>query len=157
MRDSVASLRDNITKSWIGPVQKDLELLRRSAARLEGGTFVERQRRFEAQASEIRSKSRSIAARSNEIGRSTASEMLALSQTVSTAPGEASFSCYDPTLAQRLRQAAEQAGQPAVLNLREASFNEGTCRCGQCGQEPLGQYRQIHHNPWRPAYALGQG
>ena len=125
VRDSVASLRDNITKSWIGPVQKDLELLRRSAARLEGGTFAERQKRFEARASEIRSKSRSIAARSNELGRSTASEMRALSEVVSTAPGEPGFSCYDPTLAQRLRQAADQAEQPAVLNLREATFNEG--------------------------------
>jgi hypothetical protein len=125
VRDSVASLRDNITKSWVGPIQKDLELLRRSAARLEGGTFAERQRRFESQATEIRSKARSIAARSNEMGRSLASEMRALSQAVSTAPGEASFSCYDPTLAQRLRNAADQSAEPAVLNLREASFNEG--------------------------------
>ncbi len=125
VRDSVASLRDNITKSWVGPVQKELELLRRSAARLEGGTFAERQRRFERQATDIRTRSRSIAARSNELGRSTASEMRALSQAVSTAPGEASFSCYDPTLAQRLRNAADQAERPAVLNLREAAFNEG--------------------------------
>ena len=125
VRDSVASLRDNITKSWVGPVQKDLELLRRSAARLEGGTFAERQQRFERQATDIRTRSRSIAARSNALGRTTGSEMRALSQTVSTAPGEASFSCYDPTLAQRLRSAADQAEQPAVLNLREAAFNEG--------------------------------
>ncbi len=125
VRDSVASLRDNITKSWVGPVQKELELLRRSAARLEGGTFAERQRRFESQATDIRTRSRSIAARSNELGRSTASEMRALSQAVSTAPGEASFSCYDPTLAQRLRNAADQAERPAVLKLREAAFNEG--------------------------------
>lgn len=125
VRDSVASLRDNITKSWVGPVQKDLELLRRSAARLEGGTFTERQKRFESQATEIRSRARSIAARSNAMGRSLAAEMRALSQTVSTAPGEASFSCYDPTLAQRLRNTADQSEQPAVLNLREASFNEG--------------------------------
>ncbi len=125
VRDSVASLRDNITKSWVGPVQKQLELLRRSAARLEGGTFAERQARFERQATDIRTRSRSIAARSNELGRSIASEMRALSQSVSTAPGEASFSCYDPTLAQRLRSAADQAERPAVLNLREAAFNEG--------------------------------
>ena len=35
------------------------------------------------------------------------------------------FSCYDPTLAERLRQAAGQAEQPAELKLREAVFNEG--------------------------------
>ena len=51
--------------------------------------------------------------------------MLALAETVSVSPGQPGFSCYDPTLAQRLRQAAAQAGEPAVLNLREASFNEG--------------------------------
>jgi hypothetical protein len=44
---------------------------------------------------------------------------------VSVAPGQPGFSCYDPTLAQRLTQAARQAEQPAVLNLRDAAFNEG--------------------------------
>ncbi len=41
------------------------------------------------------------------------------------APGSRGFSCYDPTLAERLRQAAAQAEQPAELKLREAVFNEG--------------------------------
>ena len=44
---------------------------------------------------------------------------------VAVAPGAAGFSCYDPTLAERLRQAAAQAEQPAELKLREAVFNEG--------------------------------
>ncbi|MFX8942020.1 hypothetical protein ABTN11_20200, partial [Acinetobacter baumannii] len=39
--------------------------------------------------------------------------------------GQPGFSCYDPTLAQRLRQAADQAAEPATLHLRQASFNEG--------------------------------
>ena len=51
--------------------------------------------------------------------------MRALATTVSIKPGKPGFSCYDPTLAQRLNQAANQAAQPAVLNLREAAFNEG--------------------------------
>ena len=125
VRDAVVSLRDSITNSWVGPVQSDLDQLRRSATRLEGTTVSERQQRFEAQAVEIRTKSRSIAARSNELGQSTATEMSALADSVSIAPGESGFSCYDPTLAQRLRSAAEQAGQPAVLKLREAAFTEG--------------------------------
>lgn len=125
VRNAVASLRDNITKSWINPVQADLELLRRSAARLTGETVAERQQAFEAQAADIRSRAHGIAARSNEIGRSTASEMRALADSVSVAPGETGFSCYDPTLAQRLRQASGQAEEPAVLKLREAAFNEG--------------------------------
>ena len=51
--------------------------------------------------------------------------MRALADSVSVKPGAGGFSCHDPTLAQRLRQAAEQADKPAVLNLREAAFNEG--------------------------------
>jgi hypothetical protein len=125
VRDSVASLRDNITKSWITPVRTDLDALRASTTGLEGGTIEERQRRFDAAAAEIRGKARNIAARSNELGRSTATEMRALATTLAVQPGERGFSCYDPTLAQRLRQAATQAEEPAVLRLRDAAFNEG--------------------------------
>ncbi|MEL6291048.1 MAG: hypothetical protein AAFQ44_04575 [Pseudomonadota bacterium] len=126
VRDAVASLRDNITQSWLGPVQKSLEQLRQNAARVnEGASVAERQAAFEARASAIRGTARSIAARSNELGSSVATEMIALANTVSVAPRETGFSCYDPTLAQRLRQAADQAAQPAVLTLRDATFNEG--------------------------------
>src|SRR5262249_38580972 len=68
VRDSVASLRDNITKSWIIPVRADLNALRVSTTGLEGGTVEERQRRFDAAAADIRGKARNIAARSNELG-----------------------------------------------------------------------------------------
>lgn len=125
VRDSVVSLRDNISQSWLAPVQADIQVLKAAASRLEGGSVEERQALFEATAANIRSKARSIAARSNSIGQSTAGEMRALADTVAVRPGTSGFSCYDPTLAQRLRQAAEQADKPAVLNLREASFNEG--------------------------------
>lgn len=125
VRDSVVSLRDNIAQSWITPVQADIKVLKAAASRLEGGSVAERQARFEATAANIRGKARSIAARSNSIGQSTASEMRALADSVSVKPGAGGFSCHDPTLAQRLRQAAEQADKPAVLNLREAAFNEG--------------------------------
>ena len=125
VRDSVASVRDSITKSWIAPVQADLERLQQSVAGLEGATVAERQVRFETLASEIRGRAKSIAARSNELGKSTAGEMRALAAAVSVPPGETGFSCYDPTLAQRLTQASEQADQPAELKLREAAFSEG--------------------------------
>lgn len=125
VRDAVASLREGIATSWIGPVQSAVEELRKDAAGLEGGTVAERQREFEAKARDIRTHARNIASRSNELGKSTASEMRALSEVVSIAPGKAGFSCYDPTLAQRLRQAADQAAEPANLELRVASFNEG--------------------------------
>ena len=92
----------------------------RRAARVE-----ERQRNFEARASDIRGRARNIAARSNQLGKATAAEMRALASIVAVAPGAAGFSCYDPTLAERLRQAAAQAEQPAELRLREAVFNEG--------------------------------
>ncbi|MGI9410917.1 MAG: hypothetical protein ACR2OV_12640 [Hyphomicrobiaceae bacterium] len=125
VRDSVASLRESITTSWIAPVQLDIADLQKSVAGLEGSTVLERQQSFEAKAAEVRGKARSIAARSNEFGASTASEMRALATTVSIRPGKPGFSCYDPTLAQRLNQASEQAARPAVLKLREAAFNEG--------------------------------
>jgi len=125
VRDQVASLRDGISNSWLAPVKTDLEQLRLSVARIEGATVQERQQMFEVTASKVRGTARNIAARSNELGKSTAAEMLALADAVSIAPGQPSFSCYDPTLAQRLRQAAAQANEPAVLNLREAAFTEG--------------------------------
>ena len=125
VRDQVASLRDGISNSWLAPVKTNLEQLRLSVARIEGATVQERQQMFEVTASKVRGTARNIAARSNELGKSTAAEMLALADAVSIAPGQPSFSCYDPTLAQRLRQAAAQANEPAVLNLREAAFTEG--------------------------------
>jgi hypothetical protein len=125
VRDSVASLRDSIENAWVKPVKADLDKLQKSAAGLGGGTVGERQLRFEALASSIRGNARSIAARSNELGESTAAEMRALAAAVSIPPGQSGFSCYDPTLAQRLMQAANQADQPVKLSLRVATFNEG--------------------------------
>lgn len=125
VRDSIASLRDNVTTAWIGPVQQDVEKLRQAASQLAGETVAERQQAFEATAARIRGTARAIAARSNELGRSTATEMRAIASAVTVVPKQPGFSCYDPTLGQRLNQAAEQADQPAVLNLRDASFSEG--------------------------------
>ena len=125
VRDSIATLRDGVNRAWLGPVQADIEKLRQSAAQLGGTTVEERQRAFEAKASEIRGRARAIAARSNQLGRSTAGEMRAIAATVAVQPGRPGFSCYDPTLAERLTQAAAQADQPAELKLREAVFNEG--------------------------------
>ncbi len=51
--------------------------------------------------------------------------MRALASAVNVAPGKSGFSCYDPTLAERLTLAAAQSEQPAELKLREAVFNEG--------------------------------
>ena len=125
VRDQITSLRDGVQNSWIKPVQTDIESLQQSVASLQGTTVAERQQSFNAMATNIRSRARDIAARSNELGKSTATEMRAIAAAVSVPPGQSGFSCYDPTLAQRLTQAAVQADQPATLNLREAAFNEG--------------------------------
>jgi hypothetical protein len=125
VRDSIGTLREGMTRSWLEPVQADVEQLKQSAAGLAGSTVEERQRSFDAKASEIRGRARNIAARSNQLGKSTAAEMRAIASGVAIAPGATGFSCYDPTLAERLRQAAAQAEQPAELKLREAVFNEG--------------------------------
>jgi hypothetical protein len=125
VRDSVSSLRDSMTTTWIMPIQTELERLRQSVTGLDGASIEERQQRFEAKASEIRGTARSIAARSNELGRATAAQMRALANLVSVQPNQTGFYCYDPTLGQRLRQAADQADQPVELSLREARFTEG--------------------------------
>jgi hypothetical protein len=125
VRDSINTLREGMTRSWFDPLQADVDQLKQSAAALGGSTVEERQRAFEARASDIRGRARNIAARSNQLGKSTAAEMRAIAASVAIAPGAAGFSCYDPTLADRLRQAAAQAEQPAELKLREAVFNEG--------------------------------
>ena len=123
--DSVAALRDTIAGSWLGPVNIELENLKKAATGLSEGSPEERQKQFETMSQQIRGAARNIASRSNELGKSTAAEMRALADSVSVAPGQPGFGCYDPTLAQRLRQAADQASEPAKLNLRQASFNEG--------------------------------
>jgi hypothetical protein len=125
VRDQIASLREGVENSWIRPVQQDIQSLQQSVAQLQGSTVAERQASFNAMATNIRSRARDIAARSNELGKSTATEMRAIAAAVSVSPGQTGFSCYDPTLAQRLTQAAVQADQPATLELREAAFNEG--------------------------------
>lgn len=125
VRDSITTLRDSMNRSWLEPVRADVELLRQSAASLQGGSVEDRQKAFEARASEIRGKARNIAARSNELGKSLAAEMRAIATAVNVAPDKPGFTCYDQTLAQRLTQAAEQSDQPAVIKLREAVFNEG--------------------------------
>jgi hypothetical protein len=125
VRDSVTNLRDGMVRNWLGPVQAEADRLQQSAAAGDGANLLERQRQFEARAAAIRGEARSLAARSHELGKSTATEMRALAGAVAIAPGQAGFSCFDPTLAERLRQAAIQAERPAELTLREAAFNEG--------------------------------
>jgi hypothetical protein len=125
VRDSVASLRDGITKSWLGPVQADIDQLSKSIDLPDTGTFEERQARFEAKAADVRAGAISIAARSNELGVATAGDMHALAAAVSIQPNQPGFSCYDPTLAQRLRLAADQAAQKAEPQLHPANFSEG--------------------------------
>ena len=125
VRDQVASLRESITKSWLAPIEADTDQLSKIAAVPAGGTFAERQARFEAEAAEIRATALGIAARSNDLGAATAADMRALAASVSIAPNQPGFSCYDPTLAQRLRQAADQAAEKAEPQLNPAVFSEG--------------------------------
>ena len=125
VRDSVASLRDNVAKNWVGPVQADIEAMKKTAAEFETAAPEDRQRKFEATATTIRGAARNIAGRSNELGASTATEMRALAQSVSAEPDKPGFTCFDPTLAQRLKQAADQASIPATIQLRNVVFSEG--------------------------------
>ena len=43
VRDSVASLRDNVVKNWVGPVQADIEAMKKTAAEFETAAPEDRQ------------------------------------------------------------------------------------------------------------------
>jgi hypothetical protein len=125
VKDSVTTLRDGMISGWLNPVQADVDRLKQAGDVGETGDISARQRLFEARAAAIRGQARSVAAQSNELGKSTAIEMRALANQVAIAPNQAGFTCFDPTLAERLRATAAQAERPAQLTLREADFNEG--------------------------------
>jgi hypothetical protein len=125
VRDSVTTLRDGMISGWLNPVQAEVDRLKQAGDAVETGDLSARQRQFEASAASIRGQARSVAAHSNELGKSTAIEMRALASQVAIAPNQAGFTCFDPTLAERLRATAMQAERPAQLTLREADFNEG--------------------------------
>ena len=126
VRDSITTLRDGMTRSWLEPVQADVEQLQagrgraRRRAPSRSGSATSRPgppRSAAARATSPRAATSSAARRPPRCARWPAR--------VAIAPGQPGFSCYDPTLAERLRQAAAQAEQPAELKLREAVFNEG--------------------------------
>jgi hypothetical protein len=85
VRDSVSTLRERMTKSWLEPVQAEVEQLRQTAAVLGGASLEERQRNIGARASEVRGCARNIAARSNQLGASTAAETRACTRRVGRA------------------------------------------------------------------------
>ena len=72
VRDSVTTLRDGMVSGWLNPVQAEVDRLKETGAVGETGELGARQRQFEARAASIRGQARSIAARSNELGKSTA-------------------------------------------------------------------------------------
>ena len=147
VRDSITTLRDGMTKTWLEPVQADIEQLRQAATALGGATVEERQRAFEAKASEIRGRARNIAARSNQLGKSTAGEMRALASTVAIAPGAAGFSCYDPTLAERLRAAGSPGRAAGRTKAARGGLQRRAGRRRQRRQEPVAQHRRLHGQP----------
>ncbi|MEO1329557.1 MAG: hypothetical protein AAFW46_07840 [Pseudomonadota bacterium] len=128
VRDSVNALSSDIQANWISAVEQDLAALNASlgdAGAVEGETIQERQRNYERAAAEIRGRAQGIATRSNALGASFAGEMRALASELEIEPGAEGYKCYDPTLAARLREAAEDAGRRAVITLRDAAFSEG--------------------------------
>ena len=84
--NSVTTLRDGMISGWLNPVQADVDRLKQTGDVAETGDLSARQRQFETRAASIRGQARSIAARSNELGKSTAAEMRALASQVAIAP-----------------------------------------------------------------------
>ncbi len=143
VRDSITTLRDGMTRSWLEPVQADVEQLKQSAAGLGGATVEERQRAFEARASDIRGRARNIAARSNQLGKSTAAEMRALASAVAVAPGKARLLLLRPD-ARRAPAPGRRAGRAAGrAEAARGRVQRGPGRRRQRGQEPLAQHRRL--------------
>ncbi len=129
VRLAVDNLRESIEANWLSAVRSDLEKLNTRVnapdAALSGGTVAEREAQFRRATAEIRGQATAIAARSDSLGQSYASQMKALADQLSVRPGAPGFSCYDPRLASLLREASTQAGQPAAVTFRDAAFSEG--------------------------------
>ena len=124
VRDSVTTLRDGMVRGWLNPVQADVERLRQNTGAVGGDNLGDRQRAFEARAAAIRGEARSIAARSNELGKSTARKCARLrerSPLLRTAGVYLLRSDLGRTLAPS-RRAGATACAP---QLRDAAFNEG--------------------------------
>ncbi|MEL6978928.1 MAG: hypothetical protein AAGM38_09645 [Pseudomonadota bacterium] len=129
VRDSVASLQTAIGANWLAAVDRDLNALNsrlgEASAAVTGDTLAERRIAFDTQAAAIRGAAQEIAARSDALGASYAAEMRQLAAEVSVEPGQSGFSCFDPSLAALLTEAADEAGAPANVTLRDAAFSEG--------------------------------
>ena len=129
VRDSVAALQSGIERSWLTPVRGSVTALDGQAASLvdgiQGASVEERGAQFRTAAAEVRSSVSQIAATSNEQGGSYATRMRQLAAELEVRPGQPNFTCFDAALAEALRGAAEQAGQPVVFDLPDAEFTEG--------------------------------
>ena len=147
VRDSISTLRDGMTRSWLEPVQADVEQLKQSAAALGGSTVEERQRAFEARASDIRGRARNIAARSNQLGRSTAAEMRALASAVADRPGRRRVLLLRSD-ARRAAAAGRGAGRAAGgAQAARGGLQRRPGRRRQRGQEPVAQHRRLFLEP----------
>ena len=128
VRDSVASLQSDISQNWLSAVDsslKDLNLqLAAASTAVAGETLADRQSAFERTAADIRGKAGEISARSNSLGAAYASQMRGLAAEVSAPPNTQGFSCYDPTLASLLSEAADEAAIRDALRERDRRDKE---------------------------------
>ena len=127
VRDQITSLRDGVhelvARAGAGRRRAAAAERRRSCS---GATVEERQQSFERHGVRHPRRARATSPRAPTSSASRPPPRCAPSPPpFPSPPGQSGFSCYDPTLAQRLTQAAAQAEQPAELKLREAAFNEG--------------------------------
>ena len=143
----INTLREGMTRSWFEPLQADVEQLKQSAAALGGGTVEERQRAFEARASDIRGRARNIAARSNQLGKSTAAEMRAHRRRGGHRAGRRRLLLLRPDAG---RAPAPGRGAGRAAGRAQAARGRLQRRPGrrrQCGQEPVAQHRRLFLEP----------
>ncbi|MGD1870192.1 MAG: hypothetical protein ACFB0F_11930 [Neomegalonema sp.] len=128
VRNSVQALSEEMNAGWLGSIETDLDELNgrlNTIGDVAGATVAERQQAFERVSAELRGRAAEIATRSDALGQAFASDMRALAGELAVEPGQPGFKCYDPSLAARMNEAANDASEPAKIDLREAKCSEG--------------------------------
>ena len=156
VRDSVTTLRDGMTRSWLEPVQADIEQLRQAAAGLGGTTVEERQRNFEARASDIRGRARNIAARSNQLGKSTAGEMRALASRRRHRAGCGRLLLLRPDAGRAVAPGGRPGRAAGRAETARGGLQRRSGRRRQRGQEPLAQHRRVRSSLFTYLFSRGE-
>lgn len=122
VHESVLSMKGRALEGFYGPVKDSAALTKAVRVDLP---VVGREDAFRNAVANLSKPIAAINTLHTGLASSLASDMKSLAASISIAPGNARFACYDPSLAQRLETAAALASQPLDLSVTEAIYAEG--------------------------------